>query len=70
MSRAYNCLDNAVAESFLATLEHELASRSNWTSPDAAEHDMRDFVLDFYDHKRIHPSNHYRSPAAYEAQAV
>ncbi len=70
MSRAYNCLDNAVAESFFATLEHELASRRNWTSIEQAEHDLRDFILGFYNPTRIHTTNGNMSPEAFEALAA
>lgn len=70
MSRAYNCLDNAVAESFFATLEHELASRTKWTSPEEAEADIREFILDFYNPIRLHSSNDNLSPEAFETQAA
>lgn len=67
MSRAYNCLDNAVAESFFATLEHELASRRDWTSLADAERDLRNFILNFYNPIRMHSTNNYLSPADFEA---
>lgn len=70
MSRAYNCLDNAVAESFFATLEHELVSRRDWASLAEAERDIRDFVLNFYNPIRIHSTNNNLSPAAFEALAA
>lgn len=70
MSRAGNCLDNAVAESFFATLEHELASRSTWTSLAEAESDIRDFVLNFYNRERLHSTLGYLSPTTYEAMAA
>jgi transposase InsO family protein len=70
MSRAYNCLDNAVAESFFATLEHELASRRDWASVAQAERDIRDFVLNFYNPIRIHSTNNNLSPADFEALAA
>jgi len=70
MSRSGNCLDNAVAESFFATLEHELASRSTWVSVDQAEEDIRDFVLGFYNQHRLHSSLGYMSPNDYEAASA
>lgn len=70
MSRAGNCLDNAVAESFFATLEHELASRKTWASLTEAEADIRNFVLTFYNRQRLHSTLGYLSPATYEAMAA
>jgi len=68
MSRRGNCLDNAVAESFFATLEAELERHANWTSPQEAERDIRDFVLTFYNHERMHSRVGYLPPAEFEAR--
>lgn len=68
MSRAGNCLDNAVAESFFATLEHELASRTTWGSLEQAELEIRNYVFDFYNQRRMHASNDYLSPAEFETE--
>jgi putative transposase len=70
MSRAYTSVDNAVAESFFATLEHELASRKTWNSVAQAEHDIRDFVFNFYNPIRMHSHNGYMSPEGLEAKAA
>ena len=66
MSRAGNCLDNAVAESFFATLEHELASRRDWNSIAQAKRALREFTLDFYNSVRMHSTLNYLSPNDFE----
>ena len=66
MSRAGNCLDNAVAESFFATLEHELASRRDWDSIAQAKRELREFTFDFYNSVRMHSTLNYVSPNAFE----
>jgi len=66
MSRAGNCLDNAVAESFFATLEHELASRTTWSCVEQAKQEIRSFIHDFYNSKRLHSTLGYVSPTQYE----
>jgi len=66
MSRKGNCLDNAVAESFFATLEAELASRTLWLSTQQAEQEIRNFVFTFYNHERMHSTLGYLPPAEFE----
>ena len=69
MSRRGNCWDNAVAESFFATLEKELLL--GWT-PDNREVARRvifDFIEVFYNRERIHSTIGYMSPTGYEAEA-
>jgi len=68
MSRKGNCWDNAVAESFFATLEWELIARRDWRSPDDARHDIFEYIETWYNRRRRHSSLDYRSPAHYEAQ--
>jgi putative transposase len=66
MSRPGNCLDNAVAESFFATLEHELASRRVWSSLEEAELEIRNFTMTFYNQERLHSSANFLPPAEFE----
>ena len=44
MSRKGNCWDNAVAESFFATLEWELIARRDWHNPDEARRDIFAYI--------------------------
>jgi putative transposase len=68
MSRKGNCWDNAVAESFFATLEWELIARRDWRSPDEARQDIFAYIETWYNRRRRHSHLDYRSPAHYEAQ--
>ncbi len=61
------CWDNALAESFFATLKGELIDGRVWPSRSAAHSAIFE---SWYNLRRIHNSLGYRSPAAYEALAA
>jgi len=67
MSRKGNCWDNAVAESFFATLELELIQGADWVTRDEARREIFEFIEVWYNRQRRHSSLGYRSPAQYEA---
>jgi transposase InsO family protein len=67
MSRKGDCWDNAVAESFFATLEWELIERSDWKTREQARADIFEYIEVWYNRTRRHSSLGYRSPAEYEA---
>jgi transposase InsO family protein len=66
MSRRANCYDNAVVESFFATLEWELIERSNWHTRDEARLAIFEYIECWYNPKRRHSSLGYLSPVEYE----
>lgn len=68
MSRKGNCWDNAVAESFFATLEWELIEDANWHTRDAAALAISEYIEVWYNRKRRHSSLGGKSPAEYEEQ--
>ncbi len=68
MSRRGNCWDNAVAESFFATLEHELLASADFHSHREAERAIADFIDDWYNPTRRHSALGYVSPMQYERQ--
>ena len=68
MSRRGDCWDNAVAESFFATLELELIVKSTWRSRDEARVALFRYIETWYNRKRRHSTLGYVSPAEYEAQ--
>ena len=68
MSRAGDCWDNAVAESFFGTLKQELVRGRVWSSVPAARRDVGDYIHEFYNSRRLHGANGLRSPAAIEAE--
>lgn len=68
LSRPRQCWDNAVAESFFATLKTELVYRHSWPTRSAARLAVFEFIEVFYNRRRLHSALGYRSPAEYEAQ--
>ena len=70
MSRRGDCYDNAVAESFFATLERELIERRDWATRAEAQRAIFDYIAAWYNTRRRHSTLGYRSPAAYERRLV
>jgi putative transposase len=62
MSRRGNCWDNAVAESFFSTLEFEGPSTATWRTTQDAAPELFAFVESYYNARRLHSKNGYRSP--------
>lgn len=67
MSRTGDCWDNAVAESFFATLKKELIHRYRWLERRDAAKAIGEYIELFYNSHRLHSSIGYRSPAEFEA---
>lgn len=65
MGRVGSALDNAAAESFNSTLEHELLSRQRFATKDQARRAVARFI-DNYNHRRRHSSAEMMAPVAYE----
>ena len=65
MSRRGDCWDNAVVESFFATLKRELPT-DRWPTRAAAQRDLSEFIDHWYNHQRRHRALGYRSPVQYE----
>lgn len=66
MSRRGNCWDNAVVESFFATLKTELVAYSRWTTRAEAQRDLARYLDGWYNLQRRHSALGYRSPYHYE----
>jgi putative transposase len=66
MGAAGSCYNNAMAESFFATLEVELIDRSDWATPAQARAAVFEYIEVFYNRIRRHSSTGYLSPAAFE----
>jgi putative transposase len=66
MSRIGNCWDNAVAESFFATLKTELLHDRRWSTRTQATNAIADFIERWYNRQRRHSSLGYISPVQYE----
>jgi putative transposase len=67
LSRPRQCWDNAVAESWFATLKRELLYRRSWATRDEARRAIFSFIELFYNRQRLHSSLGYLSPVEYEA---
>jgi len=61
-----DCFDNAVAESFFATLEKDLLRRRSFATRQDARTAMFDYIETFYNPIRLHSTLGYRSPVEYE----
>jgi putative transposase len=70
MSRKGNCWDNAVAESFFATLKKELVRNHVFPTPEAARSDVFDYIEAFYNRHRAHSLLGYESPTSVESCAI
>jgi putative transposase len=68
MSRKGDCWDNAVAESFFATLEWEVLMQNDFHTRHEARHAIFEYIERWYNPKRRHSTLGYLSPAQYEAQ--
>ena len=66
MSRRGDCWDNAVAESFFATLEWELLMHHTWRTRAEARHAIFDYIVTWYNARRRHSRLGYLSPAEFE----
>lgn len=62
-SRTGNCRDNAVAESFFATLKNEMYHRRSFATRGAAKHAVIEFIEAYYNRRRPHSTIGYRVPA-------
>lgn len=67
MSRKGNCWDNAVAESFFATLKKELVRDYVFESRAAARSAVFDYIEVFYNRQRAHSLLNYATPTSFEA---
>ena len=70
MSAKGDCYDNAVAESFFATLEFELIMQNDWATKAEARRAIFRYIETWYNPRRRHSTLGYISPAEYEAQQV
>ena len=68
MSRRGNCWDNAVVESFFATLKRGLVHRQTWATRSSLLRALTDYIERWYNRERRHSHLGYVSPIAYEAQ--
>jgi putative transposase len=68
MSRKGNCWDNAVMESFFASIKVELKPERVWRTRVEARTAVFDYIETWYNPRRRHSANGYLSPIAFENQ--
>lgn len=70
MSRKRDCWDNAVAESFFATLKLEAKPKRSWATRAEARTAIFDYIETWYNRQRRHSTNRYLSPMEFENRYV
>jgi transposase InsO family protein len=66
MSRTGDCWDNAVSESFFATLRAEHTDHEQYRTHAAATASLADYIENFYNLTRRHSTIDYLSPIEFE----
>jgi transposase InsO family protein len=67
MSRTGNCYDNALMESFFATLKGELVHHQRYATRASARSSIFEYIEVFYNRRRRHSAIGYKSPEEFEA---
>jgi putative transposase len=70
MSRPGDCWDNAVAESFFATLKADLVRDAHWATRALAHAALGEYIEIWYNQQRRHSALGYRSPVQYEREVL
>jgi len=66
MSRKGNCWDNAPVERFFRSLKEEWIGDRLYGSRDAAIRDLREYLMVYYNTKRLHSTLDYKTPVQFE----
>ena len=66
MGSVGDAYDNAMCESFFATLECELIGRQRFRTAAGARREVFLFIEGFYNTRRLHSALGYESPVHYE----
>jgi putative transposase len=67
VGRKGECWDNAVAESFFATIKRELIDTGAWPTRTGLRRAVFEYIEGWYNTRRLHSTLGYLSPAQYEA---
>ena len=70
MGSVGDCYDNAMCESFFATLECELLDRVPLPTPEAARRVLFTWIEGWYNSRRRHSALDYEAPITFEQRAV
>ncbi|NJC70034.1 transposase [Planosporangium thailandense] len=66
VGRTGQCWDNALAESFFATIKRELINTRAWPTRTGAHRAIFEYIESWYNLRRRHSALGYLSPASYE----
>jgi putative transposase len=70
MSRAGDCFDNAVIESFFHSLKTEFVHHCNFETRSQAKAAIFEWIEVFYNRKRMHSKLNYKTPIDFEATLI
>ena len=70
MGTVGDALDNAMAESFFATLQLELLDRRTWTTRRDLAQAIFEYLEVFYNQERRHSALNYHAPVEYENRHI
>ena len=68
VGRVGSCYDNAVAESFFATIKKELIYRQPWLRVSELRKAVFECIEIYYNRNRLHSANNYLTPNEYEIE--
>jgi len=68
VGRKGECWDNAVAESFFATIKRELIDTRSWPTRAGLHRAVFEYIEGWYNSRRLHSTIGYLSPNKYEAR--
>jgi len=68
MSRKGNCWDNAVAESFFHSIKTQMIHHCKFRNMAETEQALFKYIEVYYNRRRKHSTNGYKSPATYELE--
>jgi putative transposase len=66
VGRTGSCFDNAVAESFFATIKKELVHTRPWPTIDKLHSAVFEYIESYYNPRRRHSTIGYDTPIEYE----
>ena len=67
VGRKGECWDNALSESWFATLKTDLIDTRTWPTRTGLRRALFDYIEGWYNTRRLHSALGYRSPGNYEA---
>ena len=70
MSKKGDCWDNAVSESFFASIDRELLSDGRSWSPERSRLEIFTYIETYYNRTRLHSTLGYLSPSEFEMEAL